>query len=323
MKTITLLPVKNEGWILETTLKNMSEYSDHIIIADQHSTDSSREIYARFEKVIVIENNNTHHSNSIRWKLLDCAREKFGINNLIICVDADEMLSPQAVIDIKTSISEKLLQDKDTESISVAYGFPWIQLWGGTEKHRTDSVWKHNIKEIAFYDTGHMDYERKTVLNDHTGRVPLCQEHIVYEQHPLLHYQYINLEQSTMKQAWYMCSERIQGNSPRKINHKYAVAMNTEHIHLEPVPKTWMTQIPTISFTYTPKTDWRYLDIVSWFATYNISYFEALAIWHIQEFADMFMTQTKRKPKPSVFPSWLIYANNLKNYIKHILHRYI
>jgi glycosyltransferase involved in cell wall biosynthesis len=92
MKIITLLPVKNEGWILRSTLRNMSDFSDHIVIADQKSTDDSLAIYQEFEKVQVIENKNTGHSNSVRWQLLDYARKTFGLGNIIVCVDADEMI---------------------------------------------------------------------------------------------------------------------------------------------------------------------------------------------------------------------------------------
>lgn len=53
---IVLTPVFNEAWILPAFLIAMSLWADYIIIADQMSTDGSREIYKEFEKVIVINN---------------------------------------------------------------------------------------------------------------------------------------------------------------------------------------------------------------------------------------------------------------------------
>jgi len=308
MKVITLVPVKNEAWILKSSLQNMSDFSDHIIIADQDSTDGSVDIYKQFEKVIVIKNNNQNHNNSVRWQLLDYARATFGTGNLIVCVDADEMIQPQAIEYMK----ERIPQNGET----VSFTFPWIQLWGTTEKHRVDSVWKNNYKGIAFFDDGKVDYERKTVLNDHTGRVPKCSQEIQVNQFPLLHYQYIDLKQAEIKQAWYRCSELISGNDPKKINHKYSVAMNTKKVELEPVPKDWLTGLPEVSSQYDLEHDWRYLQILSWFETYGITYFESLDIWRSEELKNKFITQTNRNPKPKTYPAWLVQLNALKNKFK-------
>ena len=46
---VVLTPVFNEAWILPAFLKATSLWADYIIIADQMSTDGSREIYKEFE----------------------------------------------------------------------------------------------------------------------------------------------------------------------------------------------------------------------------------------------------------------------------------
>src|SRR5260370_16728571 len=53
---VCLTPVKDEAWILERFLTCASLWADHILIADQGSSDDSREIAARFPKVTLIEN---------------------------------------------------------------------------------------------------------------------------------------------------------------------------------------------------------------------------------------------------------------------------
>ena len=55
---VVLTPVRNEAWILPAFLKATSLWADYIIIADQMSTDGSRDIYPQFEKVIVVDNTN-------------------------------------------------------------------------------------------------------------------------------------------------------------------------------------------------------------------------------------------------------------------------
>ena len=310
MKVITLLPVKNEGWILRSTLKNMSDFSDHIIIADQNSTDDSLSIYKEFEKVTVIQNNNQNHNNSVRWQLLDFARERFGNENLIICIDADEMIQPEAIQFMKDHIV------KDSTR-SISFTFPWIQLWGTTEKHRADSVWKNNYKAIAFLDDGTVDYERKKVLNDHTGRVPKCMKEIKVDRFPLLHYQYIDLRQAEIKQAWYRCSELMSGNDPKKINHKYSVAKNDTKVVLQSAKKEWFKNLPTIQIQYDIETDWRYEEIIRWFDSKGIEFFEPLDIWHAKNLKEIFIEKIGRLPKPKKFPSWLVWLNTIKNIIKN------
>jgi hypothetical protein len=310
MKTITLLPVKNEGWILSSTLKNISDFSDHIIIADQKSTDDSLDIYKLFEKVEVIENPNKNHNNSVRWMLLDYAREKYGKENLIVCIDADEMISKTAIDEVKKIINGS--NDK-----KIYFSFPWIQLWGTTEKHRVDTVWKNNYKAIAFFDDGIIDYERKTVLNDHTARIPLYEKNVQINQFPLLHYQYINLKQSEVKQAWYRCSELISGNKAKKINHQYSVAKKNNTIILEPTKSEWLQGLPMIKSDYLIESDWRYKEILTWFDTYGIVFFESLDIWDINELNDRFIKEINRKPKVKKYPAWLVFLNNIKNKLKN------
>lgn len=311
MKVITLLPAKNEAWVLPTTLKNMSDFSDHIVIADQQSTDGSVEIYKQFEKVEIIENKNKTHNNSVRWQLLEHAREKYGAHNLIVCVDADEMIQPQTITYIKKYCI-------DTEE-SVSFTLPWIQLWGTIKKHRVDSVWNNNNKAIIFFDDGIIDYNRTMVLNDHTSRIPTCSKNITLDQFPLLHYQYIYLKQAEIKQVWYRCSELISGNTPRKINHKYSVAKNNTSVILEPTKLEWLQGLPEISYTHKLEQDWRYTDILSWFEKYSIIYFESLDIWDIPELQNMFIQAYKRKPRPQKYPVWIIWLNNLKNKFKKII----
>ncbi|MFX4883847.1 glycosyltransferase family 2 protein, partial [Acinetobacter baumannii] len=69
-KIIVLTPIKNEAWILKTFLEVTSFFADHIIIADQGSTDESRDIALSFEKVILIPNNDTRFNEVTRQQLL-------------------------------------------------------------------------------------------------------------------------------------------------------------------------------------------------------------------------------------------------------------
>lgn len=308
MKIIALLPVKNEEWILKETLSRLNNFCDQIIIGDQNSTDNSINIYKEFEKVEVIENNNKFHNNNIRWKLLDKAREKFGINNLIICIDADEIINPKVIDNIK----EKLIDNNK----AISFSFPWIQLWGNLNKYRIDSVWNNNYKSIIFFDNGNVEYKKEFVLNDHTGRIPVCDLDIKLNKFPLFHLQYLNLARSKIKQVWYKCSELLEDNDPKKINYKYSVS-SEEGIILKNVPEEWIKILPKTYEDYFLKKDWRFKDIIDWFNKYGIKHFEALDIWYIKKLKDLFIKEIGREPRPKLFPKWLIKLNNLKNKLKN------
>src|SRR5437773_12541499 len=56
VRVVVVTPVRNEAWILERFLSVTSRFADHIIVADQRSSDDSRAICSRYGKVTVIDN---------------------------------------------------------------------------------------------------------------------------------------------------------------------------------------------------------------------------------------------------------------------------
>lgn len=98
MKTIVLTPIRNEEWILDQFLQTCSMFADHIIIADQNSTDRSIEIASKYEKVILISNKSANFNEAERQKILiSKARELFGLGNFLLALDADEIISADSI----------------------------------------------------------------------------------------------------------------------------------------------------------------------------------------------------------------------------------
>ena len=96
-KIVVITPVKNEAWILERFLSVTSQFADHIIIADQSSTDGSVAICKKFPKVILIENKSGQFNEAERQLLLiQTARELIPDRKIILALDADEILAANA-----------------------------------------------------------------------------------------------------------------------------------------------------------------------------------------------------------------------------------
>ena len=102
---IVLTPVYNEAWILRAFLKATSLWADYIIIADQMSTDGSRELYKQFSKethinlhgrkskLIVIDNPRKEMHQAATRRLLFEEAKKIEGDKILFTLDADEFLS--------------------------------------------------------------------------------------------------------------------------------------------------------------------------------------------------------------------------------------
>ncbi len=325
MKTIVLIPVKNEGWILENTLQNITPHVDHVILSDQQSTDSTREIAAKFPNVSVIENTETGHSNKVRWTLLDQARAQHGqrpqhesntdaAGNLIICIDADEIIQPAAILYMKGMI------DKGEAKPGDVFRFKWIQLFRSVRQYRNDGAWKDSFKNIAFIDNpGTNEYKRDFVINDHTSRVPDTHIGAEFEvPYPLLHYHFVAWKRNEMKQAWYRCTELMAGKrNAKRINNTYRVTMLTDKIKAYPAPDAWYDGIVTPTGIENATSIWHHNEIKKFFADRGILFFEDLQIWHIPELEEEFVKQTGRKPVSKTYPAALVFLNEIKNWVRN------
>lgn len=309
MKTIVLIPTRNEEWILEYTLKNTCPYVDLVIVADQNSTDKTIDICHKFPNVKVISNPNQGHSNKVRWLLLDEARKE-GKNNLIICIDADEMISPKAIEEMKSL-------DKNPGDV---FKFRWIQLWKNNYEYMEEGVWKDNFKIIAFVDNqGVNEYKKDFVINDHTSRVPDTKPgNVVSISFPLLHFHFVAWKRNQLKQAWYRCTELIAGKrNAKRINNTYRVTLLSEKVMPKQIPTEWTEGLIMPEGLENTTSTTHLSEILGFFDKHGIGFFEALQIWHIPELKAEFVKKTEREPISQTYPKWLSALNEVKNWIKN------
>src|SRR3989454_11615746 len=97
VRIVVVTPVRNEAWILERFLSVTSRFADHIIVADQRSSDDSRAICSRYPKVTVIDNPTDEFNERDRQLLLlRQARALVPPPRGILALEADEILPANA-----------------------------------------------------------------------------------------------------------------------------------------------------------------------------------------------------------------------------------
>jgi len=310
MKTIVLIPTRNEEWILESTLKNTSPYVDLIIVADQSSTDRTVEICGKFSNVKVINNPNEEHSNKVRWLLLEEARKE-GSGNLIICIDADEAISPKAIEEMKNASPKP----------GDVFKFKWIQLWRSNHEYMEEGVWKNNFKIIAFVDGNENEYKKDFVINDHTTRVPDTNIGKVFDvSYPLLHFHFVAWRRTELKQVWYRCTELIAGKrNAKRINNTYRVTLMSDSVVGKPVPKEWTEGLVLPTNLENTTSEWHLIEIKGFFDKYGIEFFEGLQIWHVPELKAEFIKRAGRDPVSKTYPGWLVLINEIRHTIKKFI----
>lgn len=192
---ICMTPVRNEAWVLNAFLKATSLWADYIIIADQNSTDGSREIALTYPKVILVENNNPNFNEAERQKILiDKARQIEG-DKILFALDADEIFSANFA---KTDDWQKILNSQQGD----VFWFKWalvcpdkVHYWD----HQTFFPW-------VFHDDG-KEQHGNYVRNIHSMRIPYpIEEKQMYyvNDFEVLHFQYVFFERNLSKQRFYM-----------------------------------------------------------------------------------------------------------------------
>lgn len=226
---IVLTPIKNESWILPLFLETVSTIADHIIIADQGSTDGSREYYKNYSKVIVIENRNPNYDEATRQNLLiQEARNRFGLGNILLCLDADEI--PAA--NITQTLGWKQMMDS---KLGTVFFIEKPNLYLSPYMTFRDFV----PFAIGFKDDGALHTPKQV----HSTRVPIPDYAIklfLYDVF-ILHFALVQLDRQEAKMRFYSVKENILKTNPFWIRRRvYPPKMDWKSgKNLYPCPVEW------------------------------------------------------------------------------------
>jgi glycosyltransferase involved in cell wall biosynthesis len=270
---ICLTPVRNEAWILERFLRCASTWADYIVIADQQSTDGSREIARQFDRVVLVDNPHEGYDEGTRQRLLiETARQlPTQGRRILIALDADEILSANWM---KSAEWQRLL----TAAPGTVLYFQWANLGPNVSCAWIDS----SYKPFGFVDDG-SPHNGQPI---HSPRVPIPPDapSLYFEKIKVLHYQYAHWARMRSKQRWYQVWERL--NNPQK----RPVTIFRQYHHMEaavrkagPVHSEWLAgyEAQGIDMRTIPQERCFYWDeeVLKWLVTYGPARFRKLNIW--------------------------------------------
>jgi hypothetical protein len=268
---ICLTPVKNEAWILDRFLKCASLWADHIIVADQNSSDGSREIALRFPKVRLIRNEATRFSEPERVQVLLEESRKIPGPRLLIALDADEILTSNF---LKSAEWQTMLDCRKGTLIRL----DWANIFPGMTHY-----WLSEDRVFGLMDDGSA-YQGPVI---HSPRVPLPVDapSLALKEIKVLHYQYTDWDRMRSKQRWYQCWELLHDptRSPaglyRTYHHMYSV--NPDDLH--PIPSSWFetytAQGIDMTSTFRESVYWWDKEVLGFFKDRGVNFFSKLDIW--------------------------------------------
>jgi len=271
---ICLTPVKNEAWILDRFLKAASLWADLIIIADQMSTDGSRDIAKRYPKVVLIDNNNPTYDEQSRQKLLINEARKIKGPRLLITLDADEIFTPNI---FKSSEWQTILNSKP----GTVFYFRWANL-----RPEIQTMWLGGFSPWGYMDDG-FDHQSADKIHSTRIPIPINNDSIYINEIKVIHFQYIAWERMQSKHRWYECFEAIHYPNKKAVDifrmyhHMYEISVN----HTIPTPQSWFEDYNDlgidISSTYHEKNLWWDEQVLENIEKYGASYFKKLSIWDV------------------------------------------
>lgn len=217
---ICLTPVKNEAWILDRFLKCTSTWADYIIVADQNSTDGSREIALRYPKVMLIDNPSQTFNEAERQNLLVMEARKIPGKKLLIALDADEFLTGN----FHNSAEWHTILSSPSGTI---FQFQWINIMPDML-----SCWIPDTNfPWGFMDDG-VTLNKGNFIHSIRVPIPSCAPNVYLRNIKVLHYQYTDWNRMLSKHRWYQCLERLHFPDRTNIeiyrayHHMYGVPIN-------------------------------------------------------------------------------------------------
>jgi Glycosyl transferase family 2 len=270
---ICLTPIKNEVWILERFLKCASLWADHIIIADQHSDDGSREVARSFPSVTLIENSSEAFNEPDRQQLLISEARKIPGPKVLMALDADEFLT------------SNFLSSPEWETIrrspaGTVIRFQWLEVFANT--HGLCYFRFPWDPPIGLVDDG-SEHKGSAI---HSVRIPWKADAttVTPTKIKLMHYCLLDRERFKSRIRWYQCYEHLKTSKrPMSLYRFYHQDLFVGCNAITQVPKDWVQGYEErgidMSSVQHPATYRWDLEVLKLFEKHGTARFKRLGIW--------------------------------------------
>lgn len=225
-----LTPAKNESWIIDRFLSAAATWADHVIVADQLSTDGTREAIPRAPRATLVCNDSPVFDERHRQRLLLSAARVVPGHRILIGLDADEALSANCR---ETAGWRRIAAAKPGTILR----FRWVNVLPGFHQ-----AWiRPGYVPFGFVDDG-SEHVGRTI---HSPRVPQPEgaPTLDVDDIVVLHFQYVLWDRMRSKQRWYQTWEHLRHRTKtplqifREYNHMHG-SWGAEEMH--PMQPEWL-----------------------------------------------------------------------------------
>jgi hypothetical protein len=243
---LLLCPVRNAIHDLRRSLPTWSLIADKIIIADQGSTDGSREFLRSHEKVVLVDNPDGTYNEPKRNALLVEAARQISHNAIHLMLDADEILSSSVL----TSPEWKHFCGMQPGTVGV---FTWTQLWKTAEHYIARGVGAPGPNHLAFIDDGR-PVEGKKIMHEQRGVGVQNPEHkFVFNDVVCLHYAWMSFQAAVRRNNYYKVFWVMQGAKSYHVNNRnHGWYRSVREDNLANSPARWLEGYTNCGLDVTP-----------------------------------------------------------------------
>lgn len=301
MKRFLITPVRNEAHLLDAFIRHHTPLFDHIVIADQQSTDGSWEIASAHPNVIALCNDSQVYDERVRRILMLDEVQRRHPGALVMGLDADEFL----------------LADPSAWEARCA---DWIR------SHPEKTIrfhWNYLHPDGTDWFVFQQDFCRPVLDGEikpgfiHLPRIPVTPEKLVCDEFPILHLNLYWRRRMQMKVWWYQAIEAMGGGEPsidslRLYSRNAACIMPHRHSIPEKFQKTVRGILDSIRVEDTWDT-WLKTDLLGMLARDRESRLSSIPIWSFPWQTELAAAGLPAHPGPSLrcrLMDWWIQKTN-------------
>lgn len=235
LNIVGMMPVRNEAWILDFSVRAAMRWCDALVILDHASTDATPAVINALQAAYPFrivgprESDPTWNEAKYRQRLLNEAR-RLGATHCCL-LDADEALTANLLPRIR-DMAESL-------SPGDCLKLPWLCCWRSLTQYRADeSTFGRARVPVVFRDSPRLTYDPDREYQIHS-RIPIgarIVDKLDREDGGVMHFQHAEWRRLAAKQALYQMTELLRWG---EVKANYAGTVDETGLQRQETPAEW------------------------------------------------------------------------------------